>query len=877
MADDRKIILQLEIDAQKGIQNIISLKDRIATLKTEQKALNLETAEGRKTFEAYNAQIKSLTKEQRSLELAVEKTAAGFEYETGSIAANRAELSKLTAEYKNLANPSKEQTARIKELSDRLKEQEGAIGNTSRNVGNYKEALVGIQSQLGAFGPEVQRLTQGFNGVTQGLKFASAGFKTLGGAIITSGIGILVVLLAQLISYFKQTDDGATKLEGALGAIGAITKEISGFVAELGGRLIDLVTGAEDFGAAISDLGNTILDNVINRFKAFLVAGDAIGKLFTGDWKAAAKTGFDAIVQFQTGIAGASDKVGAYAEQLAAAAKQAFEYAIRLDAINDAQRDLDKTNAKSRQIVQELIKQAAEKTKKDQERIDLLLLANKTDEQSFKNQFNIDKQRLELIKERNEREKAAINQKLERDIREAKSEEKKIQLRQKALSISDNLAQEQADLEVKIINAETEFLVLRQKNQNKISALEQEIAADRQKAYDAYVKQLQEINQAELNLENQRQARIVSNLDYEISKIKDNDAQKILLMRLRFEQEKELQKQIADEKLAVLTTESMQENANQEKIALEKIAVQEQANQTLLELERKYQDDVTAVNEAGEKKRTDDIKKEEEKRKAERDKEFNDIKRGIDEIAQFALTVNQASLDARILKNESARKKELAAVGNNKAKADAINKKYDKIEADARRKSAKDALDIQSIQAAAGAALAVVQALASSPPPASYVLAAISAALGIAQVLKLQSEKSKLAKGGLIHIGGNLHSAGGTTFTGTDGTVFEAEKDEVLAVVNRHDSKTLGHLSAINSVHGNPFYSAPNRGPAKRNHFEDGGLVARVNSGGIQETQQQINAMKDTIQNIQIVVGVRDITSGIANRAQVVDRANVTK
>jgi hypothetical protein len=877
MADDRKIILQLEIDAQKGIQNIVSVKDRIAALKKEQAALNVETQEGKATFEAYNAQIKALTKEQKSLELAVEKTAAGFEYEAGSIAANRAELSKLTAEYKNLANPSKEQTARIKELSDRLKEQESAIGNTSRNVGNYKEALTGIQTQLGAFGPEVQRLTQGFNGVTQGLKFASAGFKTLGGAIITSGIGILVVLLAQLISYFKQTDDGATKLEGALGAIGAVTKEISGFVAELGGRLTDILTGVESFDSALEDLGETILNNIINRFTSFLVLGDAIGELFKGNFKEAAKTGFDALIQFQTGITNSSDKLSAYADQLAAAAKQAFEYAIRIDAINDAQRDLDVTNAKSNQIVQQLIINAKNKSLTDQERIDLLLRANKIEESSVQKQQSLDKQRLALIIERNEREKSAINQKLERDIKEAKSEEKKIQLRQKALSINDELAQEQADLEKKIIDAETSFISLREKNQNKISALEEQIAADRQKAYEAYVKQLQEINQAELNLENQRQARVVSNLDYEISKIKDNDAQKILLMRLRFEEEKALQKQIADERLAQLTTESLQENANQEKIALEKLAVEEQSKQTLLELERKYQDDITAVNEAGEKKRTEDIKKEQEARKREQDKQYNDIKKGINDIAQFALTINEASLNTQILKNESARKKELASVGNDKKKQDEINKKYDKKEADARRKSAKDALDIQSIQAAAGAALAVVQALSSSPPPASYVFAAISTALGVAQVLKLQAEKSKLAKGGLIHIGGNLHSAGGTTFTGTDGTVFEAERGEVLAVVNRHDSKTLGHLSAINSVHGNPFFSAQNRGSVKRNHFADGGLVARVNSGGVQETQQQINAMKDTIQSLQIVVGVRDITSGIAKRAEVVDRANVTK
>jgi len=873
MAEEtKKIILQLQIDQSKSLGEIVNLKDRISKLKEEQKALNLETEEGRKTYEAYNAQIKALTKEQKSLELAVEKTAAGFEFETGSIAANRAELSKLTAEYKNLANPTAAQTKRIKDLSDRLKEQESAIGNTSRNVGNYKDALVGIQSQLGVFGPQVQQLTVGFKGVTEGLKIASNGFTTLKGAIATTGIGILLLALASLISLFKNTDDGATKLEGVMGALGAVTKEVSGFAAELGGRLVDLLTGAEDFETALSDLGDTILENVINRFKAFLVAGDAIAKLFDGDWKAAAKSGFDAIVQFQTGIAGASDKVGAYAEQLAAAAKQAFEYAIKLDAINDAQRGLDTTNAKSNQIVQQLIINAKNKSLSDQERIELLLKANKIEESSVQKQQSLDKQRLALVIERNQREKAAINQKLERDIREAKSEEKKIAIRQKALSISDKLAQEQADLEKKIIESETSFISLREKNQNKISALEEQIAADRQRAYEAYVKQLQEINQAELNLSNQRAAQVIANLDYEISKTKDSDAEKLVLMRLRLEKELELQKEIADEKLAQLTSQSLQENANQEAIALEKIAIEEQATQTLLMINQKYQDDITAVNAAAEKKRTEDAKKEEELRKKERDQQFSDIKNGINDIAQFALTINEASLNTRILKNESARKKELAAVGNDKAKMDAINKKYDKIEADARRKSAKDALDIQSIQAAAGAALAVVQALASSPPPVSYVLAAISAALGIAQVLKLQSEKSKLATGGLLN--GPSHANGGIAGTGRFNNI-EVEGGEFVVRKSAVTKETLPLLHYLNNMKINrPPIRAGKM--ATGGQIFDGGMSARQNFQDVQNNMLVKDMISQAIASQPSpIVLVKDINSGQGRRVRVTDRAKI--
>jgi hypothetical protein len=873
MADEtKKIILQLQIDQSKSLGEIVNLKDRISKLKEEQKALNLETEEGRKTFEAYNAQIKALTKEQKSLELAVEKTAAGFEFEAGSIAANRAELSKLTAEYKNLANPTAAQTKRIKDLSDRLKEQEAAIGNTSRNVGNYKDALVGIQSQLGVFGPQVQQLTVGFKGVTEGLKIASSGFTTLKGAIATTGIGILLLALASLISLFKNTDDGATKLEGAMGALGAITKEVTGFFAEIGDTLISIADGSESLEETLTGLGDFLINNLVNRLTSVLVAGDAVAKFFQGDWKGAAKTGLDAVIQFNTGIEGGTDKVTAYAKELAIVAEQAYQFAIQLDEVNDAQRELNVTNEKNDQIVKQLIKSSADKTKLDQDRIALLEKANSIDEVSFLNQQKIDKKRLELIQQRNLREQESLNSKLKRDLEEATSEEKKAKIKKDALQISDKLAQEEADLRQKAIRSETDFILLREKNLNRISALEQEIAADKQKAYEAYVKQLQEINQAELNLSNQRAAQVIANLDYEISKTKDSDAEKLVLMRLRLEKELELQKEIADEKLAQLTAQSLQENANQEQIALEKIAIEEQTKQNLLMIERKYQDDVTSVSAAAEKKRTEDIKKEEELRKKERDQQFNDLKNGINEIAEFALTVNEASLNTRILKNESARKKELASAGNDKAKMDAINKKYDKIEADARRKSAKDALDIQSIQAAAGAALAVVQALASSPPPASFVLAAIAGALGVAQVLKLQSEKSKLAKGGLLN--GPSHANGGITGTGRFNNI-EVEGGEFVVRKSAVTKETLPLLHYLNNMKINrPPIRAGKM--ATGGQIFDGGMSARQN---FQDVQNNI-IVKDMISQAiasqpSPIVLVKDINNGQGRRVRVTDRAKI--
>lgn len=871
MADEsKKIILQLQIDAAKSITDIVSLKGRIAELKAAQKDLNLSTTEGQKANEAYTAQIKALTKEQKSLELAVEKTAAGFEYEEGSIAANRAELSKLTAEYKNLANPTDAQTKKIKDLSDRLKEQEAAIGNTTRNVGNYKEAFSGIQAQLGAFGPQTQQLSVGFTGISNGLKTAQKGFTSLRGAIISTGIGALLVAFGLLISYFKNTDDGATKLEGIFGALNAVMTEITGIISELGGKLFDVATGSSSLEDTLSELGDVVINNLVNRIKSVLVLGDAVSLFFEGKFSESAKKGLDAVIQFNTGIEGGTDQISAFAIEMAAAAKQAFEYALKLDAINDAQRDFNIVVAKSDQAVQQLIISAKNKTLTDQERIDLLLKANTIEEQTVLKQKSLDQQRLDLLKERNLREQEAINSKLARDLADTDSEEKKIKIRQQALQISDKLNQEEADQQIKLIQAETNFILLKEKNQNKIDVLNEKIAADREKAYQEYLAQLAAINNAEITLENQRQARIIANIDYELSKKTLSDEQRIQLLKQRNDEEIQLEKQLLDQKLSALTSESLQENANLQEIELKKQAILEASQNKKIDIERQTQDQITAVYKAAEDKRTADAKAADQLRIQQRQKDFQTAQNIISESLQAFTSANELALNKNLSDDEKKRQKELISAGNNKKAQDQVNKKYDKIEADDKRKAARTDLDIKSVQAVATLALGIMQALGSAPPPLNLLLAAITGAAGAIQIANLQSQKSKLAFGGLLS--GPSHDAGGIPGTGRFSNV-EVEGGEF--VVNKRATKeNLPLLHYINSYSKNrPAFKKMATGG-----ILDGGLSARSYSAPIVLSVQDRNNIMDAIKvQPSPVVLVKDINTGINRNIQVKDRANVTK
>lgn len=137
---------------------------------------------------------------------------------------------------------------------------------------------------------------------------------------------------------------------------------------------------------------------------------------------------------------------------------------------------------------------------------------------------------------------------------------------------------------------------------------------------------------------------------------------------------------------------------------------------------------------------------------------------------------------------------------------------------------------------------------------------------GLANVKKITSTKSpKAERGALFNIGGNRHSAGGTMFTGADGTQFEAEQGELIGVMNRNAAR---HFMAFNNAFPAGGASAPN-------YFAGGGIVSR------EIAQQNLNtdelALKIAEANRMLpppVVAVQDIVTEGNSYVRVRDAAN---
>ncbi|ALM49333.1 hypothetical protein AMR72_10770 [Flavobacterium psychrophilum] len=252
------------------------------------------------------------------------------------------------------------------------------------------------------------------------------------------------------------------------------------------------------------------------------------------------------------------------------------------------------------------------------------------------------------------------------------------------------------------------------------------------------------------------------------------------------------------------------------------------------------------------------------------------------------------NLGVQIARLDEQKAKELEAAEATGANKDLIEKKYAKMRQDTEAAVLNNKLELASStfgnlatimgkESAAGKAMAIAQttidtyqsataaykAMSGIPivgPALGGIAAGAAVVSGLANVKKIASTKApKAEKGALFNIGGNRHSAGGTMFTGADGTQFEAEQGELIGVMNRNAAR---HFMAFNNAFPAGGASAPN-------YFAGGGIVSR------EIAQQSLNtdelALKIAQANRSLpppVVAVQDIITEGNSYVKVRDAAN---
>jgi hypothetical protein len=243
-----QILYKLRIEGtDAALQSLKEINDQIAQSKKEIK----EAGDvGSKENEQRKTQLKQQQEDYRKLQAAVKDRNKAEEEGAKTLEKMRAQLRNLNKEMdKTPINTKrfKDLTAQSKKLRDEIKGADEATGRFQGNVGNYKGAIMDAFRQMGI---NVGGLTTAIGTASTGMKGLSAAtggstkaMKIFRLALISTGIGAIVVAFGLLVTAILSTQAGMDKLNKILIPIGNVLQRIFGFVQDLGTGLLAMVSG----------------------------------------------------------------------------------------------------------------------------------------------------------------------------------------------------------------------------------------------------------------------------------------------------------------------------------------------------------------------------------------------------------------------------------------------------------------------------------------------------------------------------------------------------------------------------------------------------------------------------------------------------------
>jgi hypothetical protein len=163
----------------------------------------------------------------------------------------------------------------VTKSTKKLDKEVGDVNKSTNNLGGSIDTMTG-----GALA--------GFKKFAGGLKTIALGFRTVGGAIAASGIGLIVITIAALTAAFKSTEEGQNKFAKIMGVIGTLTSVLVDRFAAFGTAVMDAFTNPvealEGFRDAIKEY---VTDQITLVTDGLGLLGSAIKKAFSGDFSGA--------------------------------------------------------------------------------------------------------------------------------------------------------------------------------------------------------------------------------------------------------------------------------------------------------------------------------------------------------------------------------------------------------------------------------------------------------------------------------------------------------------------------------------------------------------------------------------------------------------
>ena len=587
----------------------------------------------------------------------------------------------------------------VQELNKALKETNDQADATNET---FKQGAEAIDKYTGGF-------VSAFKAVQGGVKNAIAAMKTLKGAIAATGIGLLVVAVASLFSYFTKTERGAQQLRVIMGTLGAVVDKLMDGVIALGEAIFNAVSNPKQ---ALIDFGNALKTNITNRIEGlielFPALGKAISQALSGNFSEAAKTAANAVGKVGLGVENVVDKVGdaakslgEFAKEVGSVADQAARIEKQLNAVKVAERELTVERAKANKEIKAAQLVAEDINRTTEERIDAVKRVGVLEDQILAKELKTAKARANALKAQ-----AALSESSEETLETiANAEAEVARLEEASLGRKVEL---QGRIKAITAEAEAQATALQ-------TALEEQRKLDLE--YQKVIDETTALRQKRVLEEQAAQQLLVNNF-------------RTLLGQLQTERATDAQKEIAgvNAKYDALLTAAIK--AGQADLAFTR------------SLEQQKQDEITRIQKAAKTKRLQE---------------------------QAAEVAGQIALASQ-------------AVGAIAGLQEALTKDNKKNA----EKNFKISKALRLGEAVMNTAAAVLQSLATLPPPASFVAAGIAAVTGAAQIATIAKSRFQAEGGASSTSRPSIPSAATTSPTPmTPNIRFQSVDNQLAGVVNR--------------------------------------------------------------------------------------------
>jgi hypothetical protein len=296
-----EILYKIKVENSKAISESGKLTKSIIDQKNVVKDLTKKVKEGGKDQDAWANKLAAAQRKLKGQSAALkdnnktlERNSQISKKNTGSLVEMRAQLARNVKAYDGLTKKERDNVnvggklqTKIKGQSDDLKKLEGQTGRNQRSVGGYTKGMSeGIQ-QSGVFARELAVLTAikkvltGATGANTAATVAQAGatkkaslasmffskvLKILKMALISTGIGAILVVLGSLIAYFKSSEEGTRDLEKALAPLKVVIGNIKDAYINFGGAIVEAFKKPKETIDKLKGKFQTLKDFIKNTF-----------------------------------------------------------------------------------------------------------------------------------------------------------------------------------------------------------------------------------------------------------------------------------------------------------------------------------------------------------------------------------------------------------------------------------------------------------------------------------------------------------------------------------------------------------------------------------------------------------------------------------